>query len=185
MIKNIINIGFIILCAEPNIGSLKYTIKSIKANYRNSNFISIVPKTIHADDLKEYKECCPTYKGKDTITSLINAGFKNSKSEWNVIIMEGAWMSANLNKKYSYFHDGNIKDIFFPIVCDYDVYGKPRKIYNNFWDCSLNGLTIHQKTFKEVGNFCDNPLEISRLMWALKAQEIGCSFKSILGAKIC
>lgn len=184
MFKDDLNIDFIILCPDVNIGQLKLTSKSIKNTHKNSSFVAIVPKGTNAEDIKEYKEICPVFKGKDTVASMMNTGLKNGGKEWNAFLMEGSFLDFDLSKKYASFCKC-IKDILMPIDWDCDIQGKPTKIYSNFYDCSLNGLTIHQKTFKEVGDFSDNPLEISRLMWSLAAVEVGCKFKSILGTKIC
>jgi len=181
--KNI-STGFIILATELNVGRLKSTRNSIWSHYGKVPMICVVPKNVSATELKEAKEICGIHKGKDTITSLINTGFKFGHKEWNIIVIEGTWVKANIDKKYSCFLEDE-KDIFFPIVTDFDIQGKPTKIYNNFWDCSLNGLMIHQKTFKEVGDFTDSSLENSRLIWNAEAQEKGCRFKAILGAKLC
>jgi len=177
-----LDVGFIVISTEPNIVRLKSTKNSILKHYHHAPVICAVPKSTPAEDMKELKTICPVYRGKETITSLMNVGMKHADKEWNIFIMEGAWMRANLNKKYGYFHESE-KDIFFPIVVDYDIQGKPVKIYDNFWDCSLNGIMIHKKTFKEVGEFTDD--EEARLFWAAQAVEAGCKFKPILGAKIC
>jgi len=180
-----LNTGFIVLASELNTGRLKSTRNSIWNNYGKETPITcVVPNNTSTIELKAAKELCPIHKGKTTITSLINAGFKHGHKEWNILVMEGTWVKANIDKKYAYFLESE-KDIFFPIVTDYDIQGKPVKIYNNFWDCSLNGLMIHQKTFKEVGDLADGSLEQSRLIWNAEAQEKGCKFKAILGAKLC
>lgn len=179
-----LDIGFVILASDPNIGQLKGTIRSIKSHYPKSSYLCVVGKNTKADELKEIKELCPCVKGKDTITSLINTGISKGNKEWNILVMSGSWVRPNLDKKYSLYVESN-KDVLFPIVTDYDIQGKPSKIYMSFDDCSLNGIMLHQKTFKEVGDFSDNPLEISRFMWMIQAQDMGVKFKAILGAKIC
>jgi len=182
--NSIQNLGFIILSPEPNLGRLKSTHNSVIKNYGvNTSVICIVPENIQ-EDLDEYKKICSTYTGKNTITSLINKGFFNATNSWNMLLMEGTWVKSNIDKKYSKFMKSD-KDILFPVVCDYDLQGMPSKIYKEFWNCSLNGLMIHKKTFLEIGYLSDDDLEESRLMWHLIAEKAGCEFKSILGAKIC
>ena len=82
--------GFIILCTEGNVGSLKHTVKSLSFRYKNQPYIAVVGKGTSADNIKEMKEMCPVYKGKDTITSLINTGMRNTQQEWNLLNFEGS-----------------------------------------------------------------------------------------------
>ncbi len=146
--------------------------------------VCITSKDATAADIKEMKKVCPTFKGKDTITSLINAGMKKGHKAWNFFIMEGAFMRRGLLNRFSLFMEDE-KDILFPIVMDHDIQGKPIKLYTNFYDCSINGILIHQKMFKKVGDLSENPLEISRLWWTMDAIDKGAKFKAVLGTKIC
>jgi len=179
-----VDCGFIIISPEHNIGRVLTTVRSIKNYHEDRPFICITDKSVSAPELKELKEICPTYKGGDTIISLINAGFKKGHKGWNMLMMAGATTRKDTFNKYSLFMEDE-KDIFFPIVVDYNRDSYPVKVYSSFDDCSLNGLMIHQKTFKKVGDLTDNPMEISRLWWAMEAQDKGIKFKSILGAKMC
>jgi hypothetical protein len=181
---NILNFGFIILSPEHNIGGLKNTLRSIKNYYSDSNIISVVNKDICKEQMKEIKEICEVYKGEKTITSLINKGFEKTKSDWNILIIEGARVSKNLNKKYSFFINSN-EDILFPLILDYDIHGYPLKIHDKFYNCTLNGICINKSFFKSVGKLTDNPLEISRKFWSLDALSKEAKFKAILGIKIC
>lgn len=181
--KQKLEIGFIILSPEGNIAKIKSTKTSINNHYPGSTIIVSVPNNVTDEQFENIKNVCPTIIGKYTITSLINAGFKKTQVKWNILIEEGTWAKPNIDKKYSCFYEDD-RDIFFPVLCEYDENSKPIKIYDTFWNCSLNGIMIHQSTFKNIGDFSDNPLEISRLMWTLQAQDIGCKFKAILGAKI-
>ena len=186
MQRNKLNVGFIILSPELNTGRLKSTRNSIWNQYDQATpIVCVAPKSAPAGELKAAKELCDVQKGKDTITSLINAGFKHGSKEWNIVIMEGTWIRSHVDRKYSCFLEDE-KDIFFPIVTDYDIQGKPSRIYDTFWECSLNGIMIHQKTFKQVGDFEDGEsLELSRLGWTEQAQSMGFRFKAVLGAKLC
>jgi hypothetical protein len=65
------------------------------------------------------------------------------------------------------------------------MHGYPIKIYNTFYNCTLNGVCINKSFFKQIGKLSENPLETSRKFWALDAKEKGAEFKSILGIKIC
>ncbi len=178
------NLGFIIISPEPNLGRLKSTCTSIRNNYGIKSDIICIVCDQTKENLEDYNSYCPSFKGRNTITSLINLGFKKTKKAWNILIVEGSYVKANIDRKYCQFIKDE-KNILFPVVCDYDIQGKPTKIYNNFWDCSLNGMLIHKETFKKVGNFSDTDLAESRLFWCYEAQRIGCEFKAILGAKMC
>lgn len=171
--KNI-NFGFIILNPESNPSLLKSTVNSIKSKF-NVPFICATEKSVKAESLKEMKAVCPTYKGQETYTSLMNVGMKHAPAEWNFFIMAGTYIQPKLNLKFSTFIE-NEKDILFPIVenkCD-------------FLEGTINGLLVHKNCFKEVGNMAEiGPYEICKLMWALDAVEKGYKFKAILGAKLC
>jgi hypothetical protein len=136
---NILEFGFIIISPDHNIGGLKNTLRSIDNYYANSNSICIVNSETDNKKIKETKEICEVFKGGKTITSLINKGFEKTKKDWNVLIIEGARVCKNLNKKYSIFINGDT-DIIFPLIVDYDVYGYPKKIYDTFSNCTLNGI---------------------------------------------
>ena len=120
-------------------------------------------------------QICPVHRGRNTITSLINVGMDNSTSEWTLVVMAGAFLRNNLDRKYSYFVTSQ-KDILFPIVD-----GK-----TNFVDGTLNGIMVHRDTWKEIGQFSNQEsLSWCKLSWAMAAIEHGCCFKAILGAQIC
>jgi len=179
-----LNLGFIILSLDGNIGGLKNTIRSIKNEYPNEPIICSANKSIKPDPYKEMKLICTTYKSGNTITSLINKGFEKSTTEWSVLVMEGSRICKNLVKKYSMWINSE-KDIVYPLIIEYNMNGYPCKINNSFYNCTLNGLCINKNFFKSVGNLSDNPLETSRIFWAIDAKEKGANFKSILGIKIC
>lgn len=127
-------------------------------------------------------QICETIKGYDTITSLINVGMKKTKADWNAIVFAGSWVRSNIYRKFDLFVEKE-KDILFPVV--------DGKI--NFTEGSMNGIIIHKDTFKEVGDFSTAPmqksgcsdLELIKLFWSLQAIEKGCTFKAIIGMKIC
>jgi hypothetical protein len=180
----IIDFNFVILSPEANYGLIKSTVRSIRGRYKDVAYCCVVGGRTSPKRMQEIKKICPDlYKGKGTITSLINQGVKKGDSCWKYIIFEGVTMSPNRDKKYKSFIESE-KNILYPIITDYDRQGNPLKCYTDFDEATLNGLFIHQKTLKEVGDFTDNPLNISKLFWMLEAADKGCTFKAILGAKV-
>jgi len=185
--RRMINFGFVILAPERNVGMLSGTMRSIKALYPEAPSVCVVSKDATPTDMRETKKICPdTWRGRDTITSLINTGIKRGNKGWNMIIMEGARARRCIDIKYSQFIKDE-KDILFPIVTDYNKEGRPVRIYKSFPDCTLNGIFIHQTTFKKIGDIpeeCSDLME-AKLFWATIAIENGCRFKGILGTKLC
>ena len=182
--KKELSFGFVILSPEHNIGRIQGTIRSIQNRYLDVPVICVVDGDITKPELHELKEICPIYKGKKTITSLLNTAMKKGYKGWNILVIEGTLVRPNLSHKYGFWVEDE-KDILFPIVVDYNRDGIPVKIYSEFHEASLNGICIHQKTYKAVGEFSENPLEVSKKFWALEAASQGCRFKAVLGAKMC
>ena len=175
--------GFAIISPDPNIGNLACTIRSIKNNYPDAQYLCITNRNCNVEEFKKMQEICPVLKGKNTITSLINTALRKSKSEWTLIVMEGTPLHRGIDKKYGLFIE-NEKDVLFSITMEYDKQGRPTKIRNNFEDATLNGMLIHKSTFKEIGDFTDESIPIAKLFWAVKATEKGCRFKGVLGMRI-
>jgi hypothetical protein len=175
--------GYTILSIDYNIGGLKNTIRSINNNYNDAEIVCVVNKDVSKDQFSEMKEVCNVYKGGNTITSLINKSFDKIKTDWNIFVIEGARICKNLEKRYSIWIK-NENDIIFPLITEVNRDGQ-RKIYDSFHNCTLNGLCINKKFFKNVGNLSENPLEISRKFWAIDALSKNAKFKTILGIKIC
>lgn len=165
--------GFVILCSDDNIGLLKSTANSIKARYSN---IPIVCATSGSTEtIEEMKKICPTFKGKDTITSLINIGMRYSRAEWNFIVCAGVTVKSKMDQRFSYFIESE-KDVLFPIA--------DNKIH--FVDGTLNGLFINRNTWKEVGEMDESgTLEEVKILWAMSAIAKGVKFKAIANSKIC
>lgn len=164
-----------ILCPDHAVKLLQSTANSIKNRYVGFPFICATDDTANTQDLKEMKEICPAYKGKGTFSSLINIGMKNAPAEWNFLVCAGATIRSGLDRKFSLFVE-NEKDILFPIA--------ENKPY--FVDGTLNGIFIHKKTFKEIGNWDeDGDLAWVKTLWALAAIDKGCKFKAIANSKIC
>lgn len=180
-----IDMGFAIISPEPNLGNLACTVRSIKNNYPVAPYVCVTVKGIHTEEYKKMSDICPIYKGKSTITSLINVALKKSKSDWTLIIMEGVPVHRGIEKKYGLFVE-NEKDVLYSITMEYDRQGKPIKIRNTFEEATLNGMLIHKTTFKEAGPFPDEDQSIptAKLIWAASAINQGCKFKGILGARI-
>lgn len=170
-----LNFGFVILCHDNNIGLLKSTASSIKARYPKTPIVCATNESLSIESVEEMKKICPTYKGKNTITSLINTGMRYSRAEWNFIVCAGVTVRAKMDQRFSYFIESE-KDILFPIA--------ENKIY--FVDGTLNGLFINRNTWKEVGEMDESgTLEEVKTLWAIAAIAKGVKFKAIANSKIC
>lgn len=176
-----IDIGFAIISSQPNVGNLLCTVRSIKNNYPTAPYLCVVPKNTPAETFKRLAELCPIFKGKSTVTSLINVGLKKSKSDWTMILMEGTPLHKGLDRKYSLFIE-NESDVLYSLVIDYNKQGKPIKIRNSFDDAPINGTLIHKNVFQKVGIFSEDDESIpkAKLFWSAKATQLGCKFKGIL-----
>src|SRR6516225_3186865 len=91
-----LQIGFVVLCADNNLGHVRSTIANLQRNYPAAPMIVTVSDSMHADDVKALKKQCETYEGKDTITSLINVGMKHAKADWNMLVIAGSYVRPNL-----------------------------------------------------------------------------------------
>lgn len=177
------NFGFIVVVPNHNSGLLRSTINSIQNNYPNAPCICVVEKNAPQQAVKQMETICRVFKGGDTITSLINTGMANGPSDWNIVVMGGSYVAENsAHRLFNFVSD--TKDVIYAVMPDYDRSGKPTKLHDSFFEASLNGLTIHKDTFKKVGKFTDNPLEVSKTFWNMCALDNGCVFKGILGVKI-
>lgn len=172
---------FIICAPEGNLGLIKNTVNSIKLCYPNNDYIVVLGKD--ATDSKEIENTFPTIKAGKTISSLINEGIKKGNKEWNFIVFEGSYIQKNTLKKYFTFVQ-NKKDVLYPLIIENTI-GKIKQFRFNFVDGSMNGILIHQQTFKKVGKLTDNPLWHAKLFWCLDAIKNGCTFKGVLGTKVC
>jgi len=181
-----LDFGFVILSPEHNTARVASTMRSIQNYHRNKNVVCAVGEDTTATEMKELKKICPNvWRGKDTITSLINVGMKRGFKGWNMLVMEGVWARKPVAIKYSIFIE-NEKNILYPVIVDRNREGKPTKIYRDFDECSLNGIFIHQETFKEVGEFPDyGEIKKSKFLWHVAAKDCGCKFKGIFGAGMC
>jgi len=162
-------IRFVIVSPEPNIARLKDTVRSVRNNFGEVEVVCSVAKSVKKAQLDEMKGVCDSFRGGETVMSLINAGLKRGQeSRWNVLVMEGARVPRGLEYRYRrWIEDEN--DVIFPIVMQHDLEGRPM---------------IHSSMFKRVGPFSDNPIGISKRFWGLDAEEKGARFKAVLGVKI-
>ena len=166
--------GFIILCHNDNIDSLRSTANSIKNNYPGLPFVGIVTSKADKEEIVLMKEVCKIYKGGKTYTSLMNKGMRYGYKSWNMFVMAGSFVRHSVDKKIGYFLKDD-KDIIFPII--------DKK--TDFVDCTLNGLLINKKTFNKIGKFEEEEsLQMCKLLWANQAMKYGCKFKAILGYQI-
>jgi len=172
---NELDLSFIILCPERNLGGLRSTVSSIKNFHSNRHHVCIAPEDTSSDEMQEMLSICPTFKGKGTITSLMNLGVSKCKSQWALIIMAGSWIRAGMPRKYAKFITDE-RDIMFPIVM---------KKWN-FVDGSINGLLMHKTALKEIGKFKEkgDRFDMCKLMWGLDAMDRGYKFKAIHGIVI-
>lgn len=178
------SLSFVILSAEPNIARLRDTVRSIKNNFPSVPTVCAVEKGIKKPQMDEMKEVCPTIKGGDTVTSLINKGMEAVRGEgWRLFVMEGARVPSSIVSRYSRWIKGH-RDVLFPIVVNHDREGRPMKILSSFEECTLNGMLIHSRLFGEVGPFSENPIGVSKSFWAFDAHARGAVFKAVLGVTV-
>jgi hypothetical protein len=176
------DLGFIILCPDRNIGGLRNTLVSIKNHSYNRESFAVVGSNATANEIKDIKELCPVHKGKETITSLINVGMKKMTHEWAFLMFSGSRVQTYVEKKVNTFAKTE-KDILFPVVnrkCD-------------FVSGSFDGVIINTKLFKQVGDFPDitlskedgiNEFEMAKLFWCNAAIKKDAVFKAIIGLNV-
>jgi hypothetical protein len=175
------NITYVILCPDRNIQSLKITVNSIRNNCCNNNIVAVAAESVTTKELKEFKEICDCVKAGNTITSLINAGFKKVKQDWVFLIFAGSRVTKYLERKLELFAKSE-KDVLYPIL----------NHYLGFIEGSFNGVLIHKSFFVQAGDFPTitaqkqqfNDFEFAKFMWSLSAIEQGVVFKGIVGMKI-
>ena len=176
------DVGFIILCPDRNVGGLRNSVGGIRHRSYDRECLAVVPGDTSPKEIKEMKEHCPAvWKGKDTITSLINTGMKRVKQEWGFIIFAGSRIPAFIEKKFITFANAPT-DILFPVV--------ERRF--DFVSGSFNGVLINKEFFKKVGNFTEgdlqkqgmNDFEMAKFLWSITAIENGAMFKGIVGMRV-
>ena len=179
------SVGFVIISPEPNIARLKDTVRSIRANFGEGCGIACsVGKGIKKDQLDEFKAVCRSFRGGETVMSLINNGLKKSSGDgWKILVMEGARVPNSLLKRYCRWIQSE-KDVLYPIVMNQDIEGRPLSVLTDFEESTLNGMMLHASFFKDVGDFSDNPIGVSKKFWGMDAEKNGAKFKAILGVKV-
>jgi hypothetical protein len=174
------DVGFIVLCPDRSPAALKNTVGSVRYSCYDRECIAVTPKETTAKEVKELKEYCQTYKGKETITSLVNIGMKRLKHEWGFVVFAGSRAMPFLERKWAFARSN--KDILYPIV--------DKKC--NFVEGSFNGVLFNREFFKEVGDLPDSPMEkqglndfeFAKLLWASDAINQGAVFKGIVGMRV-
>lgn len=174
-----------IISPEPNIARLRDTIRSINISFgEQTKMICSVCKSIKKDQLDEFKGACPSFRGGNTVMSLINYGIKKMGGDgWRIVVVEGARIPSGLEGRYRRWIEGE-KDVLYPIVMNHDRDGRPCSILVNFEESTLNGMMLHTSLFEEVGGFSDNPITVSKKFWGMDAEDRGAKFKAILGVKV-
>lgn len=178
-----LNFGFVVILPDRNYGRLQSTINSLKCQYPNAPAICVTDDTTPDEDVEEMKQLCSVVKGRNTVTSLINEGMKSTEAEWNIFLMGGTFVTKGMVRRLL-APVCDPKDILYSVYAEYDKQGRPVHIHNDFTVSGINGMTIHKDTFQKVGEFTDNPMEVSKLLWGLEASDQGCVFKGVLGAKV-
>jgi hypothetical protein len=175
------DVGFLILGPDRNVAGLINTLGSIRNQKHKDASIYVAGNDATDEDLKEFSVYCPSFKGGNTITSLVNTGMKKIKSEWVCIVFGGSRIPFDMEKKWETFCKSE-SDILYPIV---------EKKYN-FVDGTFNGVLINKKFFLKVGKFPNvtmqkhgmNDFEFVKLLWATDALQHGAMFKGIVGMRV-
>jgi hypothetical protein len=169
------NFSVVILCPDCNLGGLRYTVNSLKADFPEVSYVVMVGKNSHPDNVKEVEKLCRVYKGGKTITSLIDVGLGLIQKEWGVIMTSGSRFRYTVFKKYAYFTRSN-KDILYSVV-------DHKYLFN---EASINGVMMAKKSFQDIGEFGDgnDNIQEAKLHWAGRAIEKGYNFKALVGARL-
>jgi len=161
----------IVLCPDCNSGGLKYTTNSIKAEVPNVACLAMVASNTCKNEILELSKYCRVCKGGDMITSLIDAGIKEARRSWCLVVMEGSRIKSTILRKYFYFLKSD-KDVLFPVV--------DRKYL--FDEASINGILISKKAYEDIGDLGEGSnIRELKLLWAGRAIDKGYKFKAIVG----
>lgn len=160
------SLGFIILNPDNNPTALRITTNTIKDNFPHVKVASVIGAKAEDDS---------QIKGGSTITSLIDAGFKNTKTEWCLITMAGTYIRHYHLRKYGLFLKDE-KEILYPVV---------NKKYA-FDEATINGILINRKAIEDVGAFGDGNwnIQLVKMLWAIKAIDRGYRFVALVGARL-
>jgi hypothetical protein len=174
------DVGFLIIGSDRNVAGLKNTLGSIRNKKHKESTIYVVGNDANKEDMDEFSNYCPSFKGGNTITGLVNKGISKIKSEWVCIVFGGSRVPRYIESKWNCFCEKET-DILYPIT---------EKKYN-FIDGTFNGVLINKKFFLKVGKFTTaimkkqglNDFEFAKLLWANDAINHGAIFKGIVGIK--
>jgi hypothetical protein len=179
---DVLDIGLIVLCPDRNIGGLRNTAGSVLFHFYDRECIAVAGDDVTKEELVQMeKHCVKAYKGKNTITSLVNKGMRHLKHKWGFIVFAGSRVQPFMERKLADFVASDT-DILYPLV-----EGK-----YNFVEGSFNGVLINKKFFNKVGKFPEddlqkqgvNDFELAKLLWSIEAIEQGATFKGICGLRV-
>lgn len=167
------SLSFVILNPDNNPTALRKTARTITEHYPECKTLCVLGnKNIEVNENKQYAE---VVQGGNTITSLIDAGIKKSKTDWCFVVIAGTYLRSTSLRRYEYFLRSD-KDILYPVV--------DRKFA--FDEASLNGILMPKKAIEDVGIFGDNnrSIQVVKMLWALQAIDLGYRFLAIVGARL-
>jgi len=167
------SLGIVILNPESDPTALRITMRTIADYYPECGALCVVGKK--AQGILENKQFADVVQGGDTITSLIDAGVKNSKTDWCFIVTAGTFLRTHSLRKYEHFWRSE-KDILYPVV--------DRKYA--FDEATINGVLMPKKAIEEVGSFGDHNhnIQLVKMLWVLQAVNLGYKFKALVGARL-
>ena len=177
-----VSFGFVIISPEHNAENVAATVKSVKLAYKDAPAICVVRDNTSDQNVDNINKLCTTHVGGKSVSSLVNEGIEKNSQEWNILLMEGSCIRRGFVSKIFKFIESDL-DVVYPIVVDRNRSGRPIRLYTNFYNTTLDGLTIHRDAFKKAGSFSDDSLHISKVQWAAEAMSHGCNFKAVLGAR--
>jgi len=169
------DIGFVILLTELRTAGIYATAKTIESNFGKTKHICVVPEYSKEEALKPIKNISNIVKGGETISSLINTGIKESKKDWNLIVMAGNIIRYKPVSRYKQWVQSK-KDILY----------RATNTMNWKWeDSSLHGLLMHKEALQEVGDFPEEKsLQFCKLLWGDSAIKKGYKLKGLVGIKL-
>lgn len=92
------SLGFVILNPESDPTALRITMRTIAEHYPECGALCVVGKK--AADVIECKQYADVVFGGNTVTSLIDVGVKNSKTDWCFITTAGTYLRNRSLRKY-------------------------------------------------------------------------------------
>lgn len=169
---NIDNVGFVILCPEKNLGGLKATVRSIRSFHGDKPHFCILGKNATPTEVAEFNIVCPTVQAGSNHSSMLNRGFKSSKTDWSIVFMAGQLARSGLFDRYEHFCTSE-KEVLFQVI--------GRKWA--FHEGSIHGMMLHRKAMKEIGKLdeAEEDFEIAKLLWASRAIDLGYQFRALVG----